>query len=118
MKKAAWQPWLKPLVFVAALSPLLWLASRAVRGTLGPDPVAEVLNRLGLYAICLLFCSLACTPLQVVLSWSWPLRVRRMLGLFASTAAPCGVTMTSTGPRLASSLMSGVVSMTSPRKLV
>lgn len=83
MGKAAKQPWLKPLVFAAALSPLLWLASRAVRGTLGPDPVAEVLNRLGLYAISLLFCSLACTPLQIVLGWSWPLRVRRMLGLFA-----------------------------------
>jgi methionine sulfoxide reductase heme-binding subunit len=83
MEKAARQPWLKPLVFLAALSPLLWLASRALRGTLGPDPVAEVLNRLGLYAICLLFCSLACTPLQILLGWSWPLRVRRMLGLFA-----------------------------------
>lgn len=83
MEKAARQPWLKPLVFLAALSPLLWLASRALRGTLGPDPVAEVLNRLGLYAICLLFCSLACTPLQILLGWTWPLRVRRMLGLFA-----------------------------------
>ena len=83
MQKAARQPWLKPLVFAAALSPLLWLGSRGLRGTLGPDPVAEVLNRLGLYAICLLFCSLACTPLQLVLGWKWPLRVRRMLGLFA-----------------------------------
>jgi sulfoxide reductase heme-binding subunit YedZ len=73
----------KPLVFVAALSPLLWLAGRAVRGTLGPDPVAEVLNRLGLYALVLLLCSLACTPLQLLLGWKWPLRVRRMLGLFA-----------------------------------
>src|SRR5438132_11084361 len=87
MKTAAKQPWLKPLVFAAALSPLLWLASRAVRGTLGPDPVAEVLNRLGLYALSLLFCSLACTPLQIVLGWTWPLRVRRMLGLFAFSYA-------------------------------
>ncbi|HWE24274.1 MAG TPA: protein-methionine-sulfoxide reductase heme-binding subunit MsrQ [Myxococcales bacterium] len=77
------QPWLKPLVFAGAAAPLLWLASRAIRGTLGPDPVAEVLNRLGLYTISLLFCSLACTPLQIVLGWNWPLRVRRMLGLFA-----------------------------------
>jgi sulfoxide reductase heme-binding subunit YedZ len=80
---AARQPWLKPLVFAGAAAPLLWLASRAVRGTLGPDPVAEVLNRLGLYAISLLFCSLACTPLQIALGWNWPLRLRRMLGLFA-----------------------------------
>jgi len=45
--------------------------------------VAEVLNRLGLYTLVLLLCSLACTPLQLVLRWKWPLRVRRMLGLFA-----------------------------------
>ena len=74
---------LKPLVFLGAASPLLWLAGRAVRGALGADPVAEVLNRLGLYALVLLLCSLACTPLQLVLGWKWPLRVRRMLGLFA-----------------------------------
>jgi sulfoxide reductase heme-binding subunit YedZ len=74
---------LKPLVFLAASSPLLWLAGRALRGALGPDPVAEVLNRLGLYALVLLLSSLACTPLQLVLGWKWPLRVRRMLGLFA-----------------------------------
>jgi len=80
---AARQAWLKPLVFAGAAAPLLWLASRALRGTLGPDPVAEVLNRLGLYAISLLFCSLACTPVQSALGWNWPLRVRRMLGLFA-----------------------------------
>src|SRR5579859_3906001 len=42
----------------------------------------------------------------------------RMWGSLASTAAPSGVTSTSTGPRLESSAMSGVVRMTSPRKLV
>jgi len=85
--KPARDPWLKPAVFLAALSPLVWLGSRALRGTLGPYPVAEVLNRLGLYALSLLFCSLACTPLQIVLGWTWPLRVRRMLGLFAFSYA-------------------------------
>src|SRR6267142_3567891 len=42
----------------------------------------------------------------------------RMWGLLASAAAPPGVTSTSTGPRFASSAISGVVRMTSPRKLV
>src|SRR5688572_4267649 len=41
-----------------------------------------------------------------------------MSGLLASAVAPVGVTRTSTGPRFASSAMSGVVRMTSPRKLV
>ncbi|HZX65624.1 MAG TPA: protein-methionine-sulfoxide reductase heme-binding subunit MsrQ [Myxococcales bacterium] len=73
----------KPLVFLGALSPLLWLIGRGVLGRLGADPVSEILNRLGLYALVLLLCSLACTPVQLVLGWKWPLRVRRMLGLFA-----------------------------------
>jgi methionine sulfoxide reductase heme-binding subunit len=61
----------------------LWLAGRVVRGDLGADPVAEVLNRLGLYALVLLLCSLGCTPLQILFGWKWPLLLRRMLGLFA-----------------------------------
>ena len=27
--------------------------------------------------------SLACTPLKILTGWTWPIRVRRMLGLFA-----------------------------------
>src|SRR5258705_3276691 len=42
----------------------------------------------------------------------------RMCGLLASATAPPGVASTSTGPRFASSAISGVVRMTSPRKLV
>ncbi len=41
-----------------------------------------------------------------------------MCGLFASTGAAAGVVSTSTGPRIASSVISGVVSTASPRKLV
>ncbi|GAC1343672.1 MAG: hypothetical protein NVS2B9_08670 [Myxococcales bacterium] len=42
-----------------------------------------MLNRLGLYTLSVLLASLACTPLQVVFGWKWPLRVRRMVGLWA-----------------------------------
>ncbi|HXN54999.1 MAG TPA: protein-methionine-sulfoxide reductase heme-binding subunit MsrQ [Myxococcales bacterium] len=52
-------------------------------GGLGADPVGEVLNRLGLYTLSILLGSLACTPLQIVFGWKWPLRVRRMVGLWA-----------------------------------
>jgi sulfoxide reductase heme-binding subunit YedZ len=76
-------PWLKPAVFVGALVPLAGLALQAVLGTLGADPVALVLNRLGLLALILLLASLACTPVEVLTSWTWPIRLRRMLGLFA-----------------------------------
>jgi sulfoxide reductase heme-binding subunit YedZ len=65
------------------VAPLVWLAGRAALGNLGADPIAEVLNRLGLYTLCTLLAALACTPLQLVFGWKWPVRVRRMIGLFA-----------------------------------
>lgn len=74
---------MKPAVFAGALAPLGLLLVQAARGDLGPNPVAEVLNRLGLTALLLLLGSLACTPLRETLGWSWPIALRRMLGLFA-----------------------------------
>jgi sulfoxide reductase heme-binding subunit YedZ len=76
-------PWLKPGIFVGALVPLAVLGVRAIRGTLGADPVAIALNRLGLLALVFLVGALACTPAKLVLGWTWPIRLRRMLGLFA-----------------------------------
>jgi sulfoxide reductase heme-binding subunit YedZ len=75
--------WLKPGVFIGWLVPLALMIIDAVRGQLGADPVAIALNRLGLLALISLLCSLAATPLRLVCGWSWPLRLRRMLGLFA-----------------------------------
>jgi sulfoxide reductase heme-binding subunit YedZ len=76
-------PWLKPGVFVGALAPLASLATRAAAGTLGADPIAECLNQLGLAALIFLVGSLACTPLKTITGWTWPIRIRKMLGLFA-----------------------------------
>jgi sulfoxide reductase heme-binding subunit YedZ len=75
--------WLKPGVFVGALVPLVDLVVRAALGELGADPIAVSLNRLGLLALIMLLASLACTPLRQLYRWSWPMRLRRMLGLFA-----------------------------------
>jgi sulfoxide reductase heme-binding subunit YedZ len=76
-------PWLKPGVFVGALAPLGGLVLQAFVGTLGADPVAIALNRFGLLALIFLVAALACTPAKLLLGWTWPLRIRRMLGLFA-----------------------------------
>jgi methionine sulfoxide reductase heme-binding subunit len=75
--------WLQPGVLAGALVPAALLIYDAVRGTLGADPVAIALNRLGLSAlICLLAC-LSATPLRLLFGLSWPLRVRKLLGLLA-----------------------------------
>lgn len=76
-------PWLKPGLLLGGLVPLAVLGVRAARGTLGADPIAIALNQLGLLALIFLVASLAATPLKLVLEWTWPIRVRRMLGLFA-----------------------------------
>lgn len=67
---------------MGSLAPLGLLVARALGGTLGSNPIAEVLNLLGLTALIFLVAALACTPLRILFGWGWPARVRRMLGLF------------------------------------
>lgn len=76
-------PWLKPGIFIGALAPLASIVVRASQGTLGANPIAQVLNETGLTALILLIASLACTPARRLLGWTWPMRIRRELGLFA-----------------------------------
>lgn len=76
-------PWLKPGVFAGGLVPVLAIGLGAVRGTLGADPIAQALNQLGLVALVFLVAALACTPAKTAFGWTWPIRLRRMLGVFA-----------------------------------
>ncbi len=76
-------PWLKPSVHTGALVPLAAILWNAASGSLGANPIAEALNRLGKVALVFLVLSLACTPLKALLGWTWPMRVRRLLGLYA-----------------------------------
>ena len=76
-------PWLNPGILVGASAPLLSILLRARSGALGANPIAEALNELGLMALVLLIASLACTPLRTLVGWTWPIRVRRLLGLLA-----------------------------------
>jgi sulfoxide reductase heme-binding subunit YedZ len=85
--------WLRPGVLLGGLIPLPYLARRYQNHMLGADPIAAALNELGLTALVFLLATLACTPLKVVLGWTWPLRIRRMLGLFAFFYATVHVSM-------------------------
>ena len=76
-------PWLEPAVLVGALVPAAAIVLRGARGELGANPIAQALNQLGLLALVFLVAALACTPAKLVLGWTWPLRIRRMLGLLA-----------------------------------
>jgi sulfoxide reductase heme-binding subunit YedZ len=73
---------LVPLSFAACCVPLIWLAARLAAGALGANPVEALLDGLGYTAFVLLALTLACTPAQLVFGWSWPLRIRKLLGDF------------------------------------
>jgi sulfoxide reductase heme-binding subunit YedZ len=76
---------LKPLVFVACLAPLAWLAGRGLAGMLGANPVEAVVRFLGDWSLRMLLVALAVTPLRQWTGWARLGSLRRMLGLFAFT---------------------------------
>jgi sulfoxide reductase heme-binding subunit YedZ len=73
---------LKPLVFLAAIAPFLWLVFRATTGRLTANPVEDITLTTGIWALRLLIATLAVTPLRRLTGWNPIIRVRRMLGLF------------------------------------
>jgi len=76
--------WLfKPLLFVACLLPFALLVRGALVDDLGPNPLETVTHVTGDWALRFLLITLAMTPLRRLLGQAWPLRVRRMLGLYA-----------------------------------
>lgn len=72
----------KPLVFLLALAPLLWLAWRAVTDDLGAEPIRELELETGRWTLRLLAATLALTPLRRLSGWNGLVKYRRMLGLF------------------------------------
>jgi methionine sulfoxide reductase heme-binding subunit len=79
--------YLAPAFVTGWLLALAQLGYQLASGQLGPNPIATALNQLGLLALVLLTATLSCTPLKLMLGWTWPLRVRRTLGLLAFFSA-------------------------------
>jgi sulfoxide reductase heme-binding subunit YedZ len=75
--------WLNRGIILGAMAPLAWILIRGAQDGLGANPIAEVMNELGLTTLVLLVASLACTPARLLLGWTWPTRIRRDLGLLA-----------------------------------
>ena len=73
----------KPLVFVVALSPFLWLGFRGLTGRLSANPIEDITLTTGIWALRWLLVTLAVTPLRRVTGWQRVIQYRRMFGLFA-----------------------------------
>jgi sulfoxide reductase heme-binding subunit YedZ len=75
---------LKVLTWVACLSPAALLVYEAVTNTLGPDPTSTITLTTGYNALLMLILSLAVTPVRTLFPrFSWLIKFRRLLGLFA-----------------------------------
>lgn len=74
---------LKVFAWALCLAPLACLLYYAGTGDLSANPISFVTNWLGDWTLRFLLVSLAMTPLRILLGLSWPLALRRMLGLFA-----------------------------------
>ena len=74
---------LKVGVWVVALVPLARLLYGFAIDDLTVNPIEYVTRELGETALRLLLATLALTPLRIVSGWSWPITLRRLLGLLA-----------------------------------
>jgi sulfoxide reductase heme-binding subunit YedZ len=74
---------LRAVLFVVALLPLARLFVLGAAGGLGANPVEFVIRSLGTWTLVWLVATLSITPLRLATGWAWPMRLRRMFGLFA-----------------------------------
>src|SRR3954452_2281596 len=73
----------KPLVFLASLMPAAWLVWAAIAGNLSANPLSDITNETGVWALRFLCITLAITPIRRLSGWNPIVRFRRMAGLFA-----------------------------------
>jgi len=74
---------LKAAVWIASLWPLGVLVRGFLTDDLTANPIDYITKTLGLTALVLILTSLGVTPLRILFGWSWPIQLRRLLGLLA-----------------------------------
>lgn len=77
-----------PVGFVICSMPIVWIVLQIfeVGGLgLGPNPIEEIQDWLGIWGLRLIMMTLTVTPFRWLIGQHWPVRFRRMLGRFAFT---------------------------------
>lgn len=72
-----------PLTVVTCLIPVALVLYQAASVGLGANPIADLTDVTGLWALRLLLVTLMITPLRRLTRWNWIMPARRVLGLFA-----------------------------------
>ena len=74
---------LKAVVWAGCLTPLASLLWRLFTDPLVTNPIDVATDTLGDWTLRILLLSLTMTPLRILFGLSWPVTLRRLLGLFA-----------------------------------
>ncbi len=74
---------IKPSVFMISLLPVTLLAIAVISGNAGANPIETVERDTGEWTLRFICLSLFATPLSRLFKSAWPIRLRRMIGLFA-----------------------------------
>jgi methionine sulfoxide reductase heme-binding subunit len=75
--------YLRNVLFVLALLPLVRLVVSGFMNQLGANPIEFITRNTGDWALYFLVITLAITPLRKLSKWNWLVRLRRMAGLYA-----------------------------------
>ena len=73
---------IKPFIFILCLLPLILLFRNFYLDELGANPFEVLTRSTGEWTLRFLLITLSMTPLRQLTGSAWPLRLRRMLGLF------------------------------------
>mgnify|MGYP000562465435 FL=1 len=74
---------IKSIFFVLLLTPLIRLIILGINDALGANPIETVERSTGYWALFFLLISLSITPLRLTVKISWPIHIRRMIGLYS-----------------------------------
>ena len=74
---------IKIILFIVCLLPLAWLVYAAFTAQLGANPIEVITRQLGEWGLVFLLITLCMTPLRDIWQAAWPIKLRRMLGLFS-----------------------------------
>lgn len=74
---------LKTMVFLLSLLPFGLLVNDGINDRLGANPIETLHFGFGDWALRFLCIGLALTPIKMLTGQGWPIRFRRMMGLFA-----------------------------------
>lgn len=73
----------KVIVFSVSLTPFALLVNDGINDRLGANPIETLHFGFGDWALRFLCIGLALTPIKTITGQGWPIRFRRMMGLFA-----------------------------------